>query len=145
MHHTITSFLTEDHSRCDDLWTRTEDAVQAQRGARDAWNAFRTAIDRHFRMEEEALFPALERAVGGRFPPVGVMLMEHRQMRELFTQLDAAIAAGDVDEFSGLSQTLLIVMEQHNLKEQNILYPTADRALGATTATILEQMTALGS
>jgi hemerythrin-like domain-containing protein len=56
--------------------------------------------------------------------------MEHDQMRELFDQMNAALAAHDGNTFAGLAETLLILMQQHNVKEEQILYPMSDRALG---------------
>ncbi len=57
------------------------------------------------------------------------MRMEHAQMRSLLDQMDAAMAVRDAVGLSGTAETLLIMMQQHNLKEQHILYPMCDRAL----------------
>jgi iron-sulfur cluster repair protein YtfE (RIC family) len=55
--------------------------------------------------------------------------MEHAQMRSLLDQMGATVAARDAVGLSGTAATLLIMMQQHNLKEENILYPMCDRAL----------------
>lgn len=129
MHEPISDLMTRDHVYCDELFAAAEGAPQGD-AARAAWSDYVASMHRHFDAEEATLFPALERAAGGSLPPVRVMLMEHGQMRELFAEIDAAASRGDWDEVSGLAQTLLVVMEQHNLKEQNVLYPMADRLLG---------------
>lgn len=48
---------------------------------------------------------------------------EHDQMRELLVAAKFALDARDEDDYSGTAETLLIMMQQHNMKEENILYP----------------------
>jgi hemerythrin-like domain-containing protein len=64
--------------------------------------------------------------------PTEVMRGEHRQMRDLLAQMEGALAVRDSDTFGGAAETLLILMQQHNMKEENILYPMCDNALGAS-------------
>jgi hemerythrin-like domain-containing protein len=64
--------------------------------------------------------------------PTQVMRMEHEQMRDLMQEMANAVAAGNQDSYLGLSETLNMLMQQHNLKEENMLYPMSDRVLGAT-------------
>jgi hemerythrin-like domain-containing protein len=125
---TISTPLTEDHHRCDDLFVRMEQAILQQdwEGAQKLVLAFERSIKHHFIVEEEYLFPALERANAQAVGPVRVMTMEHDQMRQLIWQLLSAIKQQAKDETLGITETLLIAMQQHNLKEENILYPMAD-------------------
>jgi len=51
------------------------------------------------------------------------MRMEHQQMRALVQDLDNALAAKEKDEYLGLSETLMVMMQQHNMKEEMMLYP----------------------
>jgi hypothetical protein len=53
-------------------------------------------------------------------------------MRELLAQMKAGLDDRDDDGFSGNAETLLIMMQQHNMKEENILYPMCDNALGGS-------------
>ena len=55
--------------------------------------------------------------------PTQVMRMEHQQMRSLVQDLDNALAAQEKDEYLGLSETLMVMMQQHNMKEEMMLYP----------------------
>jgi hemerythrin-like domain-containing protein len=64
--------------------------------------------------------------------PTEVMRGEHRQMRDLLAQMKDALTSRDADAFSGAAETLLILMQQHNMKEENILYPMCDNALGSS-------------
>jgi DUF438 domain-containing protein len=142
---TISGYMTDDHRHCDELFAQAEEA--ADRGniasAVTAFRAFRQALEGHFAREEEVLFPAFEQRGGGSGPTT-VMRMEHAQMRALFQELDNALAAGDGHSYLGLSETLLVMMQQHNLKEEQILYPMTDRLLAATALDLVRRMTALG-
>jgi hemerythrin-like domain-containing protein len=55
--------------------------------------------------------------------------MEHEQMRSLFSQMTTAIEQKDLEGFSGSAETLLLLMQQHNMKEENILYPMCEQSL----------------
>jgi iron-sulfur cluster repair protein YtfE (RIC family) len=82
-------------------------------------NAFAQATEVHFRLEEEGLFPALDSAAPGAAGPTSVMRMEHQQ------------------ECLGLMETLHLLIQQHNAKEEAILYPLADRTLGERSDALL--------
>jgi len=69
--------------------------------------------------------------------------MEHVQIRDLIGQMAAAMAQKDPQEYSGLSETLLMVMQQHNHKEENILYPIMDQILAREREALLGRMQAV--
>jgi len=141
---TLSAFMSTGHKACDDAFAIAEEAALGSNWsqASDAFNAFQCDMAQHFRMEEEVLFPSLISS-GGPAGPVSVMLMEHAQMNELIEQMAAAVASQDAGEYGGLSETLLIVMQQHNLKEEQILYPIADRFLAGQTDDLLTQLKAV--
>jgi hemerythrin-like domain-containing protein len=60
-----------------------------------------------------------------------MMRLEHAQMNALMRQAAQAAVVADSEGFSGAVETLLILMQQHNMKEENILYPMCDRVLSA--------------
>ncbi len=130
---TITDAFGRHHKHCDDLWVQAEDAVVSERWADAAalWRKFTDAMELHLGSEESALFPAFEAATGMVSGPTTVMRMEHEQLRSLFSELAQALRERNSDAFSGAAQTLLILMQQHNMKEENMLYPMCDRALEA--------------
>ena len=141
---TIAEFMTHDHKACDNEFADAEQAAFDGDWTKTeaSFNAFRKDMAHHFRMEEEALFPTLQNA-GGPSGPVQMMLMEHVQMNELIGDMAAAVAEKDEDKYRGLSETLLIVMQQHNHKEEQILYPIADHILSAQRESVLESMKAV--
>lgn len=138
---TIAETMTADHKTCDNRFADAEQAALAGDwdNAETGFNAFRDGMAHHFKMEEEVLFPALVSA-GGPSGPVHVMRMEHAQVNGLLEQMAAALARKDAREYGGLSETLLIVMQQHNLKEEQILYPIADQVLAAERETLFGKM-----
>lgn len=128
----ITSALHDHHKQCDEHFANAEET--AQRGdwaaCATSFGEFRDGLLAHFRVEEEVLFPAFERQTGMAGGPTQVMRHEHMQIRDLLQQLDGALARKDGSGFGGGAETLLIMMQQHNMKEENILYPMCDQALG---------------
>jgi hemerythrin-like domain-containing protein len=90
-------------------------------------------------MEEDKLFPTLVSA-GGPAGPVQMMRMEHAQMNTLIEQMAVTLTHQDAQGYGGLSETLLIVMQQHNLKEEQMLYPIADHFLASQREALLGRM-----
>lgn len=139
---TFTDYLGDDHTHCDDLFAAAENAV-AQKSWNDAierYQAFHAAMRRHFAMEEEVLFPAFETRTGMAGGPTFIMRGEHEQMLGLMDNMRAALAREDYHAYMSLSDTLLMLMRQHNMKEENILYPMADQALAAERDDLLAVM-----
>jgi len=144
---TILDFLGSDHRACDDLFASAESAVANKDwdSARSLFGQFQTAMARHLAMEEDVLFPAFETQTGMTSGPTEVMRMEHAQMRDLLQEMDKALAAGNQAGFLGLSETLNMLMQQHNLKEENMLYPMSDRVLGAESDRVIREMEAVAT
>jgi hemerythrin-like domain-containing protein len=144
---TISSYMTSDHHRCDELFSQAESAASGQ-----DWSAiaaglqvFLDSMRQHFKMEEEVLFPAFEERTGMSMGPTQVMRMEHVQMRELFDAMSEAVKQQDRDEFLGQAETLLVMMQQHNMKEEQILYRMADQMLSAEMDDVLQKMRGVGA
>ncbi|MBK7024340.1 MAG: hemerythrin domain-containing protein [Sulfuritalea sp.] len=130
----ITSPLFQHHKHCDEIFADAEEACEKGDwtvGAA-AFELLRAQLETHFASEEELLFPAFEAATGMTSGPTEVMRGEHRQMRDLLAQMQVAVGSRDGDAFGGAAETLLILMQQHNMKEENILYPMCDNALGSS-------------
>lgn len=143
---TISSYMTGDHHRCDELFAQAEAAAANKDWAAIAADLamFLDSMHQHFKMEEEVLFPAFEERTGMSMGPTQVMRMEHVQMRELFDAMADAVKRQDLDEFLGQAETLLVMMQQHNMKEEQILYRMADQALSDEMDAVLEKMRSVG-
>jgi hemerythrin-like domain-containing protein len=142
---TIVDFLGGDHRACDDLFASAEVAVAQKNwdSARSLFERFQTAMAHHLAMEEEVLFPAFEARTGMRTGPTEVMRMEHAQMRGLLQEMAGAVANADESRYLGLSETLNMLMQQHNLKEENMLYPMSDQVLGDERDSLIRAMEAI--
>lgn len=138
----IADFLSAHHRDCDEMYASAEAAV-----AKADWAAadkkatrFAQSLEGHFAMEEEVLFPAFEEATGMAGGPPAVMRAEHAQMRQLLASMQAALAARDATAWLSAGETLLMMIQQHNMKEEGILYPMSDRALGPEAGDIVARM-----
>lgn len=94
-----------------------------------------TALRRHIYLEETFLFPPLRAA--GLMMPIMVMLREHgalwRAMDDIDAGLGAAGATDDRDILLERCRALLALLDQHNTKEEPIIYPRADLDLDEAT------------
>lgn len=142
---TITEHMSTDHKQCDDIFAALETDVTEGRweAAERAMREFAGAMRAHFAMEEEVLFPAFEAATGNSMGPTVVMRSEHVQMREILKELDDALAQRAPADFAGIADTLNIMLQQHNMKEEGILYPMTDRVLANTREEVLDAMSKL--
>ena len=141
---TVRTFMTDDHRRCDDLFAEAEQALGQKNlaAAKAAFEHFRTSVLAHFDSEEKTLFPTFEAKTGMTMGPTQVMRMEHEQMRGLIDEAMQALADDNVDDYLGQAETLLIMMQQHNMKEENVLYPMCDEHLRAETPELLQRLEA---
>jgi len=127
----IKEFMAQDHNDCDQLFADAENAVSKEDWptATQAFNDFVQAMERHLGMEENELFPAFEEATGMTMGPTEMMRSEHDQMRVLFVEMRDAMERQHSDNYLDISETLLILMQQHNMKEEQILYTMMDQHL----------------
>lgn len=127
----IAELFGQHHAACDQAFAEAEAAGAEGRwdDARVASQHFARLLEAHLASEEGTLFPAFEAATGMTQGPTTVMRMEHGHMRALVERLGRALDAKDAEEFAGAAETLLILMQQHNMKEERMLYPMCDEAL----------------
>ncbi|MBI4715179.1 MAG: hemerythrin domain-containing protein [Nitrospirae bacterium] len=119
-------------------------AVEAERGGNFPAPLFEKVLDFienfsdrcHHGKEEETLFPVLEgRGIPRYGGPIGVMLEEHREgrklvkgMRESFQRFQEGETPA-LREIAGSAAVFSQLLRQHIDKEDNILYPMANRVL----------------
>ena len=125
----ILDYMIGHHRQIDEVFAGAEEAAgKADWGrAGEGLAAFLRQMERHFEMEESVLFPKFEDRTGMIGGPTQVMRSEHDQMRGLFEDLRAAMEARDSEQFLGVSETLLVLTQQHNMKEEGILYRMMDQ------------------
>jgi len=128
---TISAFMAGHHKECDELFAQAEEAIADNNWADGVpkWSQFASELEKHFTREESILFPEFESQTGMVGGPTQMMRMEHEQMRSLVSEINKASSSQDKEQFLALSETLMITMQQHNMKEEQILYPMTDQSL----------------
>ena len=129
----ISNYMKNEHRACDDIFVQAEEAV-AQKNwdkANESFLEFANETLRHFKKEEEELFPAFEKQTGMREGPTQVMRYEHEQVRGLIGKMAEALEKEDRDAYLSLAESMMILLQQHNMKEEQMLYAMCDRTLPA--------------
>jgi len=141
---TIKEYLTNDHRKCDEIFASMEEkAGESLKDAKELTEAFVADMEHHFQMEERVMFAAFETKTGMTQGPTAMMRQEHMQMRALMQQLLEAITDNNKNKFFGTSETLMILLQQHNMKEEQMLYTMAQQHLSAESDHIVEMMDSL--
>ena len=129
------------HKECDELFTQAEASIAEgnwEKGVQQ-WQDFAQELEKHFSREENILFPEFEVETGSVGGPTQMMRMEHEQMRALVNEVNKAAADKDSDQFLALTETLMMTMQQHNMKEEQMLYPMIDHAM-TNVADLIERL-----
>jgi uncharacterized protein (DUF2249 family) len=130
----IQEALEWDHDRLDALLAALFEARDAKdyERARILVLQFELGLRRHIRFEEEELFPAFETRSGlsRSSGPTGVMRAEHREIEAL---LEGLVVSAGLPGYGAtlLREDLVRRLHWHNQKEEGVLYPHVERALGA--------------
>jgi len=139
----LAGFFAQDHRECDSGWAELEGLLDGGETAaiKQSWQEFDGRMRRHFAMEEDILFPAFDSRSGmGGGGPTAMMRMEHQQMRGLLDQIGASIDSDDTEDALDLGDTLLMLIQQHNVKEEGMVYPMAENMLAGEWAALAEQL-----
>lgn len=149
---TISDLLGVDHGRLTELWEEALAHVKTcelsheilytlgkekLEGPTDGLAQFILGLRRHIRMEEELLFPFLEDRAG--LPkgagPTAVMRGEHRQIEAVLGELEKILPLGScatiIETVEGQPVHPTVLFSNHDAKEENVLYPLADRIASA--------------
>ena len=130
---TINEFMTNDHRGCDNQFAEVENAVSSGNFsvAKTMFGEFKKHLLDHFKMEEEVMFPEYCESGGGHCDPTNIMIMEHNQMKAILEDMEQSVNNEDIDGYLGLSENLMFTMQQHNMKEEQIMYNLADESLNS--------------
>lgn len=137
---TVSELLGEHHRMLDEILDQViQRAGAGQPGeAADLFAGFDRGLRRHIHAEEEILFPAFEDATGMAGGPTAVMRAEHEEIKDLLEEIGQLLAQSE-----GIAESVLRlrqVLGPHNGKEEEILYPMSDQALGNRLGGIVGQM-----
>ncbi|MBC7194912.1 MAG: DUF438 domain-containing protein, partial [Caldisericia bacterium] len=108
-----------------------EDFIKVEKKVEEIINSFKES-ESHYLREENALFPTLEKY--GVIEPPKIMWMEHDKIREIkknlyeiYEKVKSSFNSLDFEKFKGLSLELYNFLNSHFFKENNILFPTANK------------------
>jgi hemerythrin-like domain-containing protein len=131
----ISNHMKNEHRACDDIFAQAEAAVAKKEWekANETFLSFANETLRHFKKEEEVLFLAFEAQTGMKEGPTQVMRYEHEQVRGLIGKMAEALEKEDRDAYLSLAESMMILLQQHNMKEEQMLYAMCDRVLPPQT------------
>lgn len=120
-----TDLLVRQHRDCDNALARLEAAAREGNWARaaGAFALLEAALEGNFNAEEARLFPAFEQATGMAGGPTAVMRREHDAVRALVDNAREWLALHDGNALAAELDTLVVLLQQHNVKEENVLFP----------------------
>ncbi|MCD6672794.1 MAG: hemerythrin domain-containing protein [Burkholderiaceae bacterium] len=139
---TINDYMMKDHQVIDGFFERAEEAAKAADFAtleREA-NEFLTRIAVHIDVEDRLLFAAFEERTGmTQAGPSVTMREEHREMEPIFDAMREAVAARDAAGYLSAAAQLVQILTPHNQKEETMMYPMIDDAMGPDTRALLDE------
>jgi hemerythrin-like domain-containing protein len=120
--------LSQQHQHGLALCVLTERALKSDRSAATIERLARKAIDRyeieltnHFAIEEELLFPLIERELG-KMTMIGELVADHRDLEGMVDRLRNAPSAESLEQFCEL-------LRRHIRREENELFQDVQRRL----------------
>jgi iron-sulfur cluster repair protein YtfE (RIC family) len=125
---TISKFFEKDHDELDELFKTFQKLKRSDfPKAKEAFEAFKSGLQRHIVWEEDLLFSLWENKTGmSDSGPTPVMRNEHRQIGQLLEAIYGKVAEQNPDSDKE-EQALLDILGSHNRKEERALYPAIDQ------------------
>lgn len=138
----ILEFMRDDHRACDHLYAEAEGALLAKETEKGGalFEQFAKTTLHHFDMEEKELFITFEKRTGMMGGPTQMMRYEHQQLRSLIESMRLALSENRLNDFFGIGESMMIMLQQHNMKEEQMLYPMIDRALGGDAELMIQTL-----
>lgn len=134
---TVGQQLEHDHHEIDEAFARFAESLGTGAVHRASFDDAAGRLRHHIWVEEEYHFPILRAA--GLMAPVLVMLREHGEIWDLLDAISTALDQGEIANALELWPQLADVLEQHNMKEERILYPAGDKTLSAGDAQLISE------
>ncbi len=125
---TILEFMSIDHDKLDNKikMYSAEKLVDIEQ-AESIFLFFKNELERHIIWEEDILFPVFEKKTGIKDGgPTSVMRMEHIQIKNHLQEIKIKLHAKKIQNPCKEEVALFKMLETHNQKEENILYPGID-------------------
>ncbi len=126
----ITQYFEADHNRLDAIFHQFQQKkYESAAAAKSYFKAFNNGLKRHIIWEEDVLFPLFEEKSGMKGGgPTFVMKEEHRRIGAILERIHDKVRQGDSSSEDD-EEMLLEILEGHNQKEEQVLYPAMDQLL----------------
>ena len=123
--------MKTEHRECDETFAAAEKSVIDGdfETAEKQFLLFSNETLKHFKKEEELLFPTFEEISGSSEGPTKIMRYEHEQVRGLMGKMAEAVENKDTDAYLSIAESMMILLQQHNMKEEQMLYAMCDRVI----------------
>lgn len=128
---TLHDVLADDHDEIDQYWTRFR-TLRSQFPSRAVqyFYTFYRGMQTHIDWEEQVLFPMYEDRVQ-RLGVTRAMRVEHREIKRILEKLLDAVFEGSLQNKRN-ENYLRKVLDRHNQKEEEALYPELSKFLSRT-------------
>ena len=125
---TILEFMSIDHDRLDNkIRMYSAEKLLNIKLAKNIFFFFKSELEQHIIWEEDILFPIFEKKTGIKNAgPTSVMRMEHIQIKNHTQEIKRKLHAKKIQDLCKEEVALFKMLESHNQKEENILYPEID-------------------
>ncbi len=141
------NWLHHDHVAFEVLLEDCRDAAEAEdwRDVKRLFNELVSNLKLHMRIEEEALYPAYEQAMGTTEGPTRSLRTDHNEIVRLLHDLHFVLGTNDSAHFVDSLAPLEAVMERHHEKEEEIFLPMASQLLREQREEILKRLATVAS
>ncbi len=124
----VHAVLEAEHRWIDERFGQFQQGLEAGRADARPYDEAAKKLHRHIYLEEELLFPRVE--TRGLVGPTAVMAQEHGEICRHLTAVGDLLASGaEPSRIRKALGTLRGLLEEHNAKEEQILYPASDQLL----------------
>ncbi|OBK27106.1 hemerythrin [Mycobacterium asiaticum] len=128
----LSAALTQEHREIDSGIAAFLEKLDGGSVQPELLTAALAALRRHIYLEEVFLFPPIREA--GLTMPIFVMMREHGELWRTMDALAELCAEGNRSDLGDTCRGLLAQLDQHNAKEEPVIYPHADRDLPPQTS-----------
>jgi hemerythrin-like domain-containing protein len=94
---------------------------------------FKSALDPHSEREEGVLFPMMGVYIGTTSGPIAVMEYEHDQaksnIRAFLEKAESPVSSAEMKSLAELIKNACFILTEHFAKEENVLFPMAEKML----------------
>ncbi|MEK8089708.1 hemerythrin domain-containing protein [Thermithiobacillus plumbiphilus] len=145
---TLSQIFTEHHHLLDRLFDAARASIKGGDWmlAEPEFQHFRREIEKHMAVEESYLFPAMTAGADAQdIALVEILRKGHQDLRSFFEEILEAILSHDAEEALALMDTVSIILEQHDKREEDELYPAVDRLFTGQRGPVLQAVQLLAA